>query len=128
MKSLLNRDGLTIVEIIMTIAVLGVVICPIMSLIIFSERINKESDAEYKSMQQAVKYMEEIQCMHELDTDAYIYNDMSGAYERTVNETTNNLCAEIKIKYEHSILYSIEIIIKKDGLTINTLLGSKIFL
>lgn len=128
MKNISNKSGLTLVEIIVTIAVLGIVICPLMSMFITSEKINRESDKEYKSIQQAQRYMEEIKSMSEIDTEKYSYNCEIGIYEMIVIQTNNNYGASIKIKPDRgSVLYSIEIIIRDGEEIINNLEGTKIF-
>ena len=48
MKELFNNKGLTLVEIIMTLAILGVVICPLMNLLVISQKINSEGEKEYR--------------------------------------------------------------------------------
>lgn len=123
-----NNHGLTLIEIIMSIAILGIVICPLMSLLIFSQKINNDGMKELKYLQQAQKYMEEIKSLNELDTQKYPYNSQSNAYEKIVMQTNTEYKAEIKIKpSESSILYDIEILIKDDDEIIKTLVGSKIF-
>jgi prepilin-type N-terminal cleavage/methylation domain-containing protein len=123
-----NNHGLTLIEIIMSIAILGIVICPLMSLMIFSQKINNDGMKELKSLQQAQKYMEEIKSMNELDTENYSYNSQSNTYEKIIMQTNTEYKAEIKIKpVESSILYDIEILIKDDDEIIKTLVGSKIF-
>lgn len=120
-------EGIAIVEIIMTLAILGIVICPIMSLFIMSQKINNESDVEYKSMLLAQKYMEEIIVTKDLDFLDYSYNYENGDYEKSIYEDANNLDAEIKIKPDgKNILYNIFISIKKNGQEINALAGTKI--
>lgn len=120
-------EGIAIVEIIMTLAILGIVICPIMSLFIMSQKINSGSDVEYKSMLLAQKCMEEIIVTKDLDLLDYSYNCENGDYEKSTYEDENNLDVEIKIKPDgKDILYSIFISIKKNGQEINTLAGTKI--
>jgi len=128
MKKSFCTDGLTIVEIIMTLAILGIVICPLMSLFVFSQKINNESEMEYKSILQAQKYMEEIQVMDKLDTLEYPYNSESADYERIIPESSNNFSTKIKIHPDGgNMLYSIKIVLTKDEKVINILEGTKIF-
>jgi len=63
MKNLFNKKGLTLIEIIVTLAVLGIVIAPLMSMFVTSQKINVESRKEYEALQFAQKYMEEIKAM-----------------------------------------------------------------
>jgi len=126
MNNLMNKRGLTVIEIIMTLAVLGVVICPLMNMFITSRRIINFSHNEYKSIQTAQLYMEEIKAMDELNTELYIFNSENGSYDRCVCETDNNYGAEIKIA-PNGIIYYISIDIISEGEIISSLAGSKIF-
>ena len=119
-----NNEGLTVVEIVMTIAILGVLIAPLMS--IFVTAINKENNKELKSAQLAQMYMEEIKAMDELNTELYIFNSETGCYERNVSQTTNNYGAEITIA-PNDIIYYINIDIISEGEIISSLAGSKIY-
>lgn len=60
MKKILNERGLTLVEIIVTLAVLGIVIAPLMSMFVTGQKVNAESRKEYEALQLAQKYIEEI--------------------------------------------------------------------
>ena len=122
----LNNEGLTVVEIIMTIAILGILIAPLMSMFITSAEINNESSKEFKSAQLAQMYMEEFKAMYELNMELYIFNSESGCYERNVSETDNNYGAEIKIA-SNGIIYYISIDIISGGEIISSLAGSKIY-
>jgi prepilin-type N-terminal cleavage/methylation domain-containing protein len=81
MKNLFNKKGLTLIEIIVTLAVLGIVIAPLMSMFVTSQKINVESRKEYEALQFAQKYMEEIKAMDPtLDISffsSYDYEDTS---------------------------------------------------
>lgn len=110
----------------MTLAILGVVICPMMNLLILSRKINNAGEVEYKSIQTAQHYMEEIKAMNEIDDDIYSFNSEIGCYEKYVSETDNNFGAEIKI-VPNGIIYYINIDIISEGEIINSLKGSKIF-
>ncbi|MBP1927327.1 type II secretory pathway pseudopilin PulG [Sedimentibacter acidaminivorans] len=128
MKRLFGIDGLTIVEIIISLAILGIVICPLMSMFIFSQKLNNESEIEYKSILQAQNYMEEIQAMDTLDTTNYQFNSENDYYKRIINESVNNYSTEIIIKPDsRNMIFNIEIVLKHDGQVINKLKGSKIF-
>lgn len=128
MKNLLNKNGMTIVEIIISLAVLGIVICPLMSMFITSEMINIESNKEYRSIQQAQNYMEEIRALDRLDIETYPFNSESGLYERTIFETNDVYGADIKIKPDvNNILYYIVITIKCNEEIINELEGTVLF-
>lgn len=130
LKNILNRSGITMVEIIMTLAVLGVVICPLLTMFITSQKISNYCDNEYKSMLLAQKYMEEIESIKELDTENYKFNCDAGFYEREVFQTDSSYVAKIRIMPIRSMLYKIEVDINdinESDKTINKLECSKIF-
>ncbi len=60
MKKIFNEKGLTLIEIIVTLAVLGVVVSPLMNMFITSQKINNVSKEEYHTLQIAQKYIENI--------------------------------------------------------------------
>jgi len=124
-----SKEGITLVEVIITIAITGVVIVPLMTLFVMCAKINRESDMEYKSMLTAQKYMEEIKAMKSMedsDHENYIYDPGTGSYERTVIQTEDEYGAEITIMPVRNFLYSIEVLVTDRGEIINHLTGSKI--
>lgn len=127
MRRLINRRGFTLVEIIVSIAILGIAITPLMGMFVMSAKINRESSREFKSFLEAQKYMEEIKAMESIDVSRYSYNSTTGAYEGTVIQTEDRLGAEVRIIPDGSILYNIEINIIDEGKVVNSLWGSKIF-
>ncbi|HAS92756.1 MAG TPA: hypothetical protein DCS12_11190 [Clostridiales bacterium] len=124
MKELFNNKGLTLVEIIMTLGILGVVICPLMNLLVLSQKINSEGEKEYKVIQTAQYYMEEIRAMDEIDTGVFVYNSGEMCYERIVLDVLDDYRAEIKITPGSYGLHYIEVNILNDGEVINSLTGS----
>lgn len=127
MRWLINSRGFIMVEIIVSIAVIGIVIGPLMEMFVMSAKINQESNREFKSLLEAQKYMEEIKAMESIDTSRYSYNSITEAYENIVVQTEDKLGAQIRIIPEGSILYNIEIDIIDEGKVVNSLWGSKIF-
>jgi len=122
-----NNRGMTLIELIMTLAVLGILIVPVMSMFVFSAKINMAASNGYKAGMLAQSYMEEIKGMEELDAKKYVYNTGTGKYEIYVTETESNYGAEIKIEKGKGILYFIDIFIINDGEVVKKLEGSKIF-
>ncbi|MFA9423508.1 MAG: prepilin-type N-terminal cleavage/methylation domain-containing protein [Sedimentibacter sp.] len=121
-----NNEGFTLVEIIMTIGILGILIVPLMSMFIFSAKINCKSSEEFKAVQMAQMYMEEFKSMHGLNIELYNFNSDSGCYLKNVMETDNAYGAKIKI-VPHGIIYYISIDIINGGEIISSLAGSKIY-
>lgn len=121
-----NDKGLTVVEIIMTIAILGILIAPTMSMFVFSAKISFEGSTEFKSAQLAQFYIEEIKAMDEFDDEMYVFNNETNCYERVVSENSNNYGAEISIA-PNGIIYYITIDVISGGESINTIEASKIF-
>lgn len=110
----------------MTLTVLGVVICPLMNLFVLSKKVNKEGEIEYKSIQLAQYYMEEIKAMDEIDISRYVYNPEKMCYERIITGI-DNYTAEIRIRIGNYGLHYIEVDILKEGKVINSLKGSVVF-
>lgn len=96
MKNLFNSKGLTLIEIIVTLALLGIIISPVMGFFIYSQKINNESETEYKSIQLAQKYMEEIKSMDKIDLNIYKDDDLDGTFNRTVNEDNYTVNIELE--------------------------------
>lgn len=124
MKELFNNKGLTLVEIIMTLGILGVVICPLMNLLVLSQKINSEGEKEYRVIQTAQYFMEEIRAMDEIDTGVFIYNGEEMCYERIVLDVLDDYSAEIKITPGSYGLHYIEVNILNDREEITSLTGS----
>lgn len=126
MNRLFNNRGLTLVEVIMTLAILGVVICPLMNLLVVSQKINNEGENEFESIQTAQYYMEEIRARDGIDTGQFVYYAEQNSYERIINEPDNKR-VEIRIKVGNYGLHYIEVDIIRDGEIINRLKGSAIY-
>lgn len=91
MKKIFNNKGLTLVEIIITLSVLGVVISPLMAMFVTSQKINRESEKEYDAIQLAQEYMEDIKAMtvldlNALDLDTRDYIDVDDAFVGEINK------------------------------------------
>lgn len=101
MKRFFNQKGLTLIEIIVTLAVLGVVITPLMSMFVTSQKVNVESRKEYEALQLAQKYMEEIKAMDTISIGTFIngtYEESEGAF--TWNEKSDDDNYDLIIKVE----------------------------
>ncbi|MGB4438580.1 MAG: prepilin-type N-terminal cleavage/methylation domain-containing protein [Sedimentibacter sp.] len=126
LHKLLNCKGITLVEVIMTLSILGVAICPLTNMFIVSQKIINFSSDEFSSAQLAQFYMEEIKAMEEIDMDIYPYNSENGNYERSVSEVADDYGAEITIT-PNGMIYYVSINIISKGEIINRLEGSKVF-
>lgn len=120
------NKGLTLIEVIISLAIIGIVITPLISMFLVSAKTNSESNLQLRSILTAQKYIEEIKALEEVSFDNYVYNSQSKAYERTVVQTSNELGAVIRIKTERSYLYLIEVFVYDNGNEICSLSGSKI--
>lgn len=78
MKRIVNNRGLTLVEIIMTLALLGALICPLMNLLVISQKINSEGEKEFMVFQTAQYYMEETRSIDEIDTGFFYITGRKG--------------------------------------------------
>ncbi len=101
MRKIFNNNGLTLIEIIITLAVLGVVITPLMSMFITSQKINNESEMKYNAIQLAQKYMEGIKAVETLDVTSSGYTGSPGNYSKTIYDYDYKL--EINIKENEEI-------------------------
>lgn len=110
----------------MTLAILGVVICPLMNLLVVSQKINNEGENEFESIQTAQYYMEEIRARDGIDTGQFVYYAEQNSYERIINEPDNKR-VEIRIKVGNYGLHYIEVDIIRDEEIINSLKGSAIY-
>ena len=104
-------NGFTLIEVIVTLAVLGIAVGPLMSMFILSAQINQKSSTELKSLLAAQKYIEEIKAEEILDTEEYIYNNFNDSYEKKVEQTEGEYGAVIRITQENLFLYNIEVFI-----------------
>lgn len=121
-----DKGGITLVEVIISIAVLGSVIVPLMNLFVMSAQINHESNMEFTSILTAQRYLEEVLSTVNIDTNKYVYNSEDGSYERTVLQTGNEFGAKIKITPKRSHLFVVEVVVMDNGEIINFLTGSKL--
>ncbi len=126
MNRLLNNRGLTLVELIVTLAMLGVVICPLMNLLVLSQKINSIGENEYRVIQTAQYYMEETRANGEIDTGVFYYNSEEMCYERIILDVLDDYRAEIRITPGSYGLHYIEVDILNDGEVINSLIGSMV--
>jgi prepilin-type N-terminal cleavage/methylation domain-containing protein len=124
LNKLFNNRGLTLVEIIVTLAILGVVICPMMNLLVLSQKINSEGEKEYSVIQAAQCYMEETRAAGEIDTAAFVYNSEEMCYQRAIFDVLDDCSAEIRVIPDNYGLHYIEVDIIRDGEVINNLMGS----
>lgn len=121
-----NNEGITLVEVIVSVSILGALVIPLMNLFVMSAKLNQESNKEYKSILAAQRYIEEIKAEEIIDTNDYIFNSSTGSYERTVTQTTEEYGAEIIITPQGNMLYLIEVIIFENEEEINFLKGTMI--
>lgn len=126
MSRLFNNRGLTLVEVIMTLTILGAVVCPLMNLLVLSEKINNEGENEFESIQTAQYYMEEIKATDGIDTGQFVYYAEKNCYERIINEPDNSR-VEIRVRAGSYGLHYIEVDIIRDEEIINSLKGSVVY-
>lgn len=97
MNGIKNNKGLTLIEILITLAVLGIVVSPLMSMFITSQKINNESEMKYRAVQLAQQHIETIKAMKQ-QLDDTEYPPRSGGYGK---------------EFSYSNGYTIDVIIKK---------------
>ena len=106
LKRILNQKGLTLVEIIVTLAVLGIVIAPLMSMFVTSQKVNVESRKEYEAIQLAQKYMEEIKAMDTISIGNFnngVYEENEGVGTFTWREESDDAKYDLIIKVMGSV-------------------------
>lgn len=87
MKNKFNSNGLTLIEVIITLAILGVVVTPLMSMFITSQKINRESEMKYNAIQLAQEQIEDIKADNTLDVSSGSgYTGVDGDYEKSLND------------------------------------------
>ncbi|HBC29786.1 MAG TPA: hypothetical protein DC024_00865 [Clostridiales bacterium] len=124
MNKLFNNRGLTLVEVIITLAILGAVICPLMNLLVLSQKINSIGENEYSVIQTAQYYMEETRAVSEIDTGVFFYNSDEMCYERIIQNVLDDCNARIRIIPGSYGLRYIEVDILMNEEVINSLMGS----
>ena len=127
MNKSFNNRGLILMEVIVTLAILGVVVCPLMNLLVLSRKINSEGEKEYSVIQSAQYYMEETRAAGEIDTGVFFYNSDEVCYERTILDILDNCIVRIRIRPGSYGLQYIEVDILSDGEVINSLMGSIVY-
>ena len=128
MRKLLNIKGLTLVEIIVTLGVIGIVIIPLLNIFILCQKVLNIGRNEYEAVQTAQYYMEEIKSMDIIDSEVYSYDAESNIYERVVVQNEGKYGAEIRIvPDDNSVLHRIEINVINEGKIVSSLAGSVIF-
>lgn len=98
MKKKFNDKGLTLIEIIVTLAVLGIIVSPLMSMFITSQKINNASNNEYQAIQLAQKYMESIKSQNTFNKSGYdeeIKDDGEVIYTKDVLD--DDFISEVKL-------------------------------
>jgi len=97
---MINNNGLTLIEIIVTLAVLGVVISPLMTMFITSQKINNESETEYQAIQLAQEYMEELKAQNNFNSSGYTEITVDGKPGYTKDFNDGDYIIEITVVKE----------------------------
>ena len=128
MEKLLNTKGLTLMEIIVSLGILGIVIIPLMNIFVFCQKVLCISNDEYKSIQIAQYYMEEIKAMDGIDGSIYLFDTDNSSYKRVIVQNEENYGAEIRIMPdENCVLHRVEIDVIDNGEIVSSMNGSVIF-
>lgn len=127
MKKLIDNRGLTLIELIVSLGLIGIVIIPLFNMFILCQRVLSISNNEYVIIQTAQYYMEEIKAMDKIDEGLYSYNAEKKIYERFIINQSDNSSVEIRIKEAFYGLHYIEIDILKEGHVVDSLGGSVVF-
>lgn len=116
LKRLKNSSGLSFIELLFTIAILGIVMISISSLLINTSKINRESELLYQATLLAQSYMEDIKSSDSVNVGQNIES----------YEDTKIIVDIVKIdKYKYGF-YKITIKVFKDEELLESLEGYKI--
>ncbi len=112
------------VEIIMTLGLLGALICPLMNLLVVSQKISSEGENEIRLFQIAQYYMEETRSTDDIDTGLFLYNSEKNCYKRNISGVLNDCGVEIRLIPAGYGMYYIEVDIIKNYEAVYGLNGS----
>ncbi|NLK89941.1 MAG: hypothetical protein GX276_07380 [Clostridiaceae bacterium] len=124
MKRFINNQGLTLVEIIITLGLLGALIGPLMNLVVVSQIMNSAGENETRLFQVAQYYMEETRSMDEIDMELFLYNSEKNNYERYISDALDDYSIEIRLIPARYGMHYIEVDVIKDYETVYALKGS----
>ncbi|WP_069649465.1 prepilin-type N-terminal cleavage/methylation domain-containing protein [Caloranaerobacter ferrireducens] len=115
LKNGINKEaGLTLIEVLITISILGIIIIPLSSFFITSAKINKESGDKFKATLIAQKFMEDIKLSDSIMEGQTQYNIEN--YNVIVNITNITDFSEYESSsFYDTIDYDIKIQIDKDN-------------
>lgn len=124
MEGIKHKKGFTLIEVILSIAILSIIIGPVLSLTLSTVKINKQSDDKLKAMNIAQKHLEEIKSFdYKLQPDAIFPIEETVAYNSFSVERTIIPVEEYKFDGSNNdinIIYDIEI---KDNFITNNIPG-----
>ncbi|HOA20449.1 MAG TPA: type II secretion system protein [Sedimentibacter sp.] len=99
MMRIRNNKGLTLVEILITLAVLGIVIMPLMSMFFTSQKMNNESEMKYRAIQFAQEELESIKAMKILNTEDDGYPPRGdGSYGYVTSPDSEGYTIDVRIE------------------------------
>lgn len=114
-KNGINKEaGLTLIEVLITVSILGIIIIPLSSFFITSAKINKESEDKFKATLIAQNFMEDIKLSDSIMEGETQYNIAD--YSVIVNITNVSDFSEYKrSSFYDTIDYDIKIQIDKNN-------------
>ncbi|MCB2289670.1 prepilin-type N-terminal cleavage/methylation domain-containing protein [Clostridium sp. CS001] len=125
MKFIKNKKGLTLIEIIISLAILSIIIAPILSLTLNSVKINKKSDEKMEALSLAQTKIEEIRSpKYKIDKSSYtqIGNELTRNYTEGAYKITETLLipSQSQVVGEFNIITDnqADIVVKFDGANI----------
>ncbi|WP_427339175.1 type IV pilus modification PilV family protein [Caloranaerobacter sp. DY30410] len=115
LKNRINKEsGLTLIEVLITIAILGIIIVPLSSFFITSAKINNESRDKFKATLIAQKFLEDIKLSDSIVEGKSQYNIEN--YDVIVNITNVSDLSEYESNsFYNTIDYDIKIQIDKNN-------------
>lgn len=114
-EHLKNNNGLTLIEVIVTIGILGIIITPVLTMFITTARTNKFSEMKMDATIIAQRVMENIKTSSDLDNIDLNPNFNGYDVEITINETEYKfLDSESEQTPTDKINYDIKVVLDED--------------
>jgi len=109
-----NNKGFTLIEVILTIAILGLIIVPLSSMFITSATMNTKSKTEYDAATIAQKYMEKVKGLNKYDASALTI-DPNEDKPFDVSMTLDEVTGYPNMQVDASITPPYDIVIKEES-------------
>lgn len=122
MKKLKNNNGLSLVEILVSMAIVGIMIFPIGSIINTAIKTNKKSETRQQAIQLGQQIVEEIETIGDIDKSGI---SLSGGYLKgDINNTKSNAFYSSNNYKKGDVIYDIDLSLKQNTSIIHNINNS----